>query len=54
VVIHGSSKRVQWQFVARDEGDLVSDKQSAPDAGRRMSTEPGLSHWDADLGELLS
>jgi len=45
-------QRVQWQFLARDEGDVVSSTKPGSAARPHLSTEPGLGRWDADLGQL--
>lgn len=42
---------MQWQFLARDEGDVVSSAKPGFAAHPYQSAEPGLARWDADLGQ---
>jgi len=44
-------KRLQWQFLVRDEGEVVSSTKLGFAARPYQSTEPVIGRWDADLGQ---
>ena len=43
-------KHVQWQFLARDEGDAVSTKPGIASL-YGQSAEPVFGRWDFDTGQ---